>query len=126
MPPLELVKLEEAHTLYFDGAYKRTIDKAEYAALILGLEWCVNHKIHRLNVYGDAMLLIKQIKGIWACKNHNLLNHLRQVKELMHHFEVVEIHHVPRVENQEADALASEQHLREVVIKAIVLKEPLF
>ncbi|MCO5572142.1 hypothetical protein L7F22_025893 [Adiantum nelumboides] len=28
LPPSELVKLEEAHSLYFDGAYKRIIDKA--------------------------------------------------------------------------------------------------
>ncbi|MCO5565210.1 hypothetical protein L7F22_018883 [Adiantum nelumboides] len=148
--------VEEAHSLYFDGAYKRTIDKAstgmvvfdeeskrifstyelletshsnneaEYVALIIGLEWCVNNKIHRLNVYGDAMLLVKQIKGIWACKNHNLLNHLKQVKELMHHFQAVEIHRVPRMENQEVDALASEQLLEEVVVGAIVLKEALF
>ncbi|MCO5579623.1 hypothetical protein L7F22_033480 [Adiantum nelumboides] len=116
LPSPKPVKLKEAHSLYFDGAYKRIIDKAatgvvvfdeegekifstsellknshsnnevEYAALILGLEWCVNNKIHRLNVYGDAKLLVKQIKGIWACKNHNLLNHLKQVKELMRHF----------------------------------------
>ncbi|MCO5591399.1 hypothetical protein L7F22_045382 [Adiantum nelumboides] len=156
LPPPEPVRLEEAHSLYFDGAYKRTIDKAaagmvvldeegkrifstgelletshsnneaEYAALILGLKWCVNIKIHRLNVYGDAMLLVMQIKGIWACKNHNLLNHLKQVKELMHHFQAVAIHHVPRMENQEVDALAGEQLLGEVVVGAIVLKEPLF
>ncbi|MCO5579768.1 hypothetical protein L7F22_033629 [Adiantum nelumboides] len=156
LPSPKPVELEEAHSLYFDGAYKRIIDKAaagvvvfdeggekvfstsellknshsnneaEYAALILGLEWCVNNKIHRLNIYGDAMLLVKQIKGIWACKNHSLLNHLKQVKELMRHFQAVEIHHVPRMQNQEADALASEQLLGEVVIGAIVLKEPLF
>ncbi|MCO5548623.1 hypothetical protein L7F22_002083 [Adiantum nelumboides] len=156
LPSPEPVKLEEAHSLYFDGAYKRIIDKAvagvvvfdeeggkifstsellknshsnneaEYVALILGLEWCVNNKIHRLNVYGDVMLLVKQIKGIWACKNHSLLNHLKQVKELMRHFHAVEIHHVPRIQNQEADAVASEQLLGEVVIGTIVLKEPLF
>ncbi|MCO5599981.1 hypothetical protein L7F22_054088 [Adiantum nelumboides] len=82
-------------------------NEVEYAALILRLEWCVNNKIHCLNVYGDAMLLIKQIKGIWACKNHNLLNHLKQVKELMHHFQAVEIRHVLKTKNQEADALVS-------------------
>ncbi|MCO5581781.1 hypothetical protein L7F22_035670 [Adiantum nelumboides] len=156
LPPPETGRLEKAHSLYFDGAYKRTIDKAsagmvifdeegkrifstgelletshsnneaEYAALILGLQWCVNKKIHCLNVYGDAMLLVKKIKRTWACKNHNLLDHLKQVKELMRHFQAVEIHHVPRTENQETDALASKQLLEEVVVGAIMLKEPLF
>ncbi|MCO5589275.1 hypothetical protein L7F22_043241 [Adiantum nelumboides] len=156
LPPPEPVRLEEAHSLYFDGVCKRTIDKAtagmvvfdeegkkifstselletshsnneaEYAALIQGLKWCVNNKIHCLNEYGDAMLLVTQIKRIWDCKNHNLLNHLKQVKELRHHFQAVEIHHVPRTENQEPNALASEKLLEELVVGAIVLKEPLF
>ncbi|MCO5555185.1 hypothetical protein L7F22_008728 [Adiantum nelumboides] len=150
------MRLEEAYSLYFDGVHKRTIDKAaagmvvcnedgkkifstgevldtshsnneaEYAALTLGLEWCLNNKVHCLNVDGDAMLIIKQIKGIWDFKNHNLLNHLNQVKELMRHFQVVEIYHVPRMRNQEADALASEQLLEDVVVRAFMLKEPLF
>lgn len=89
-PILELPRLEGAHSLYFDGAYKCTTDKAvagfvifddhgeelfsdgqvlkkdhsnneaEYVALILGLEWCAQNGIQRLNVFGDAMLLIKQ------------------------------------------------------------------
>ena len=87
-PPVE-VKLEAAHFLFFDGAYKRFIDKstigmvvydpfgieiylhgrvlqsshsnnaAKYQALIARLEWCVNNGVSRLNVYGDALLLIK-------------------------------------------------------------------
>ncbi|MCO5611156.1 hypothetical protein L7F22_065406 [Adiantum nelumboides] len=102
-------KLSGAHSLYFDGAYKQKVDKAsvgisiqdengqkvfgkgllventhsnneaEYAALALGLEWCLSMGIKRLNVFGDALLLIKQL------------------------------YHVPRKGNQEADALASEQ-----------------
>ncbi|MCO5611128.1 hypothetical protein L7F22_065378 [Adiantum nelumboides] len=90
--PVEVqAKLCGAHSLYFDGAYKRKVDKAsvgisiqdedgqkvfgkallvetphsnneaEYAALALGLEWCVGMGIKRLNVFGDALLLIKQV-----------------------------------------------------------------
>ena len=88
-PPLVEVKLEPAHSLFFDGAYKRIIDRAaagmvvynplnnkiylhrkvlesshsnneaKYQALIARLEWCVNNGVSRLNVYGDALLLIK-------------------------------------------------------------------
>ncbi|MCO5572008.1 hypothetical protein L7F22_025759 [Adiantum nelumboides] len=82
-------KLSGAHSLYFDGAYKQKVEKAslgisiqdedgqkvfgkgllvenshsnneaEYVALTLGLEWCVSMGIKRLNVFGDALLLIK-------------------------------------------------------------------
>ena len=92
-PPLVEVKVESAHSLFFDGAYKRIIDKAaagmvvydplgneiyshgkvlesshsnnevEYQALIAGLEWCVSNGVKRFTFYGDALLLMKQING---------------------------------------------------------------
>ena len=153
-PVLELPRLEGAHSLYFDGAYKRTMDKAsagfvifdehgerlfskgqvleevhsnneaEYAALILGLEWCAQNGIQHLNVFGDAMLLVKQVNGTWACKNQGLLSHLLHVKALLSQFRKVQLHHVPRTENQEADALASAQ-LQTMLVGAIALKPPL-
>ena len=39
-------------------------NEAEYAALIAGLEWCASNDISRLNVYGDSMLIVKQVQGI--------------------------------------------------------------
>ncbi|MCO5588903.1 hypothetical protein L7F22_042864 [Adiantum nelumboides] len=140
---------------YFDGAYKQKVDKAsvgisiqdedgqkvfgkgllventhsnneaEYVALALGLEWCVSMGIKRLNVFGDALLLIKQVHGTWACRNQSLVPRLRRVKELMKRFEAIQLYHVPRKENQEADALASVQ-LQEVIVGAIKLQNPLF
>ncbi|MCO5548479.1 hypothetical protein L7F22_001938 [Adiantum nelumboides] len=154
--PIEVqAKLSGAHSLYFDGAYKRKVDKAsmgisiqdedgqkvfgkgllventhsnneaQYAALALGLEWCVSMGIKRLNVFGDALLLIKQVHGTWACRNQSLVPRLRRVKELMKRFEAIQLYHVPRKENQEADALASAQ-LQEVIVGAIQLQNPLF
>ncbi|MCO5605069.1 hypothetical protein L7F22_059247 [Adiantum nelumboides] len=149
----EVSKLGEAHSLYFDGAYKRKVDKAavgvviydeegrkmfgkglmlenvhsnneaEYAALSLGLEWCLNLGIKRLNAFGDALLLVKQVHGTWACRNQGLVVRLRRVKELLKRFEVAHLLHVPRKNNQEADALASEQ-LQDVTIGAVALQQP--
>ena len=78
--PLVVKEIEEAFSLYFDGAYRRKEGKAaasmvvfnpasekvmekglvlldvssnnevEYVALIKGLEWCVSNGINRLNV----------------------------------------------------------------------------
>ncbi|MCO5568211.1 hypothetical protein L7F22_021907 [Adiantum nelumboides] len=139
-------KLSGAHSLYFDGAYKRKVDKvslgisiqdengqkvfgkgllventhsnneAEYAALALGLERCVSMGIKQLNVFGDALLLIKQVHGTWTCRNQSLVPRLRRVKELMKRFKAIQLYHVPRKGNQEADALASE-HLQEELMK---------
>ncbi|MCO5614435.1 hypothetical protein L7F22_068717 [Adiantum nelumboides] len=145
----------ESRSLYFDGAYKRKVDKApvdisiqdendhkvfgkglleentqlnneaKYDALSLGLEWCVSMGIKRLNVFGDALLLIKQVHGTWACHNQSLVPRLRIVKELMKRFEAIQLYHVPRREKQEANALASKQ-LQEVIVGAIKLQNPLF
>ncbi|MCO5561086.1 hypothetical protein L7F22_014707 [Adiantum nelumboides] len=128
--PVEVqAKLSGAHSLYFDGAYKRknthSNNEAEYAALALGLEWCVSMDIKRLNVFGDALLLIKQVHGTWARHNQSLVPRLWRVKELMKRFEAIQLYHVPRKGNQEADALASEQ-LQEVIVGAIKLQNPLF
>ncbi|MCO5602096.1 hypothetical protein L7F22_056224 [Adiantum nelumboides] len=151
----EVSKLGEAHSLYFDGAYKRKVDKAavgvviydeegrkvfgkglmlenvhsnneaEYVALSLGLEWCLNLGIKRLDAFGDALLLVKQVHGTWACRNQGLVVQLRRVKELLKRFEVAHLLHVPRQDNQEADALASEK-LQDVTIGAIALQQPQF
>ncbi|MCO5575588.1 hypothetical protein L7F22_029390 [Adiantum nelumboides] len=109
----KVAKLGEVHSLYFDGAYKRKVEKAavgvviydeqgrkvfgkglilenvhsnneaEYVALSLGLEWCLNLGIKRLNAFGDALLLVKQVHGTWACRNQGLVVRLRRVKELL-------------------------------------------
>ena len=52
-------------------------NEAEYAALLMGLEWCVSNEIERLNVYGDSMLIVKQVQGIWSCKSDRLAAKLR-------------------------------------------------
>ncbi|MCO5599516.1 hypothetical protein L7F22_053622 [Adiantum nelumboides] len=151
----EVSKLGEAHSLYFDGAHKRKVDKAavgvviydeegrkvfgkglmlenvhsnneaEYGALSLGLEWCLNLGIKRLNAFGDALLLVKQVHGTWACRNQGLVVRLHRVKELLKRFEVAHLLHVPRKDNQEADALASEK-LQDVTIGAVALQQPQF
>ena len=102
LPPLPLKEVEQAFALYFDGAYKgkegRSVagivvfnplkekvvergmvflnvssnNEAQYAALIVGLDWCASNEIGRLNVYGDSMLIAKQVQGIWCCKSNKL------------------------------------------------------
>ena len=34
-------------------------NEAEYAALTMGLEWCVSNIMDQLNAYGDSMLIFK-------------------------------------------------------------------
>ena len=104
--PSPMKEIEQAFALYFDGAYKRkegrstagivvfnplkekvmergmvllnisSNNEAEYAALIARLEWCVFNEIGWLNVYGDSMLIVKQVQGICSCKSDKLATKL--------------------------------------------------
>ena len=153
LAPPTVKEFEDAFSLYFDGAYKRKEGKAaagvvvfnplnekvmerglilqevssnneaKYAALLTGLEWCVSNNINRLNVYGDSMLIVKQVEGIWSCKSDKLASRLREVKSLLRKLPQVQIHYVGRAKNYVADALASECW-KEATIGAIRLQEP--
>ncbi|MCO5593358.1 hypothetical protein L7F22_047370 [Adiantum nelumboides] len=123
-------ELEDAYTLLFDGAYRRQRNKAaggfvilneekkevlkkgiqlhlahsnneaEYATLKAGLEECKSMGIRRLMVKGDALLIVRQ------------------------DFEAIQIQHISRQHNKEADNMANTQF--EVMVGAIKFKEPLF
>ena len=98
-------------------------NESEYEALIKGLEWCVSNGITRLNVYGDSMLIVKHVQGIWSCKSDKLASKLKEVKALFKRIKYHQIHYVGRSTNQDTDALASEC-LKEVTIGAVKLQEP--
>ena len=84
-------------------------NEAEYAALLKGLEWCVSNNIKRPNVYGDSMLIVKQVQGIWSCKSDKLALKLKEVKSLLRRITHVQIHYVVRAKNQDAETLASDE-----------------
>ncbi|MCO5569243.1 hypothetical protein L7F22_022954 [Adiantum nelumboides] len=107
-----------------DKGTKQLVDEAEYATLKAGLEECKSMGIRRLMVKGDALLIVRQVQGTWACKNSKLLQWLDEVKLLMKDFEAIQIQHISRQYNKEVDNVANTQF--EVMVEAIKFKEPLF
>ncbi|MCO5584450.1 hypothetical protein L7F22_038377 [Adiantum nelumboides] len=103
-------------------------NKAKYDVLISGLKICLAQKIQRLIVKGDALLIVKQILGIWACKNERLRIQVTNIRKLFSQFEEVQLYHIPRKENEDANLLAqqgvSNQDKAHVLIAAISLKDP--
>ncbi|XP_073046056.1 uncharacterized protein [Primulina eburnea] len=79
---------------------------AEYQALILGLEMAVNMKQLRFQVYGDSQLVVNQLLGSYEVKKPELLPYCNYAKKLMRWLGDVEIEHVPRNNNKQADVLA--------------------
>ncbi|XP_058733191.1 uncharacterized protein LOC131604791 [Vicia villosa] len=84
-----------------------TNNMAEYEACIMGLEEAIDLRIKILNVFGDSALVINQIKGEWETRHPRLIPYRDYARRLLTFFNKVEFHHIPREENQMADALAT-------------------
>ncbi|XP_075107007.1 uncharacterized protein LOC142179990 [Nicotiana tabacum] len=80
---------------------------AEYEACILGLMLVIDMNIQEILVIGDSYLLIHQVLGEWATKNSKILPYLHCVQDLIKRFVKILLKHVPRTQNEFADALAT-------------------
>ncbi|MCO5605708.1 hypothetical protein L7F22_059892 [Adiantum nelumboides] len=104
-------------------------NEAEYEILLHGLQVCVSQKIRRLMVKGDALLIVKQILGIWACKNERLREKVQAIRRLFNQFEEVQLYHIPRKQNEVADllaqkAVACDESEVQVILAATAIKQP--
>ncbi|MCO5553222.1 hypothetical protein L7F22_006743 [Adiantum nelumboides] len=157
LPPLK--SLPNAFTLFFDKAFRKATGKAggglvlhdsngevvmkkhvkfpdstsnneaEYDILLHGLQVCVSQKIRRLMVKGDVLLIVKQILGIWACKNERLRKKVQAIRRLFNQFEEVQLYHIPRKQNEVADllaqkAVACDESEVQVILAATAIKQP--
>ncbi|XP_058733443.1 uncharacterized protein LOC131605061 [Vicia villosa] len=84
-----------------------TNNMAEYEARIMGLKAAIDLRIKILEVYGDSSLVISRIKGEWDTKHPNLIPYKEHVLTLIPYFKEITFEHIPRDENQLADALAT-------------------
>ena len=99
---------EEWLTYNYKFPEKATNNEAEYSGLYYGLLIAVEKDLKHLLVYGDSLLVINQIKGIWKIKCAHLKPIYTNIRRLLQHFDVIEFHHVKRKFNGRADALANE------------------
>ncbi|XP_050890995.1 uncharacterized protein LOC127096473 [Lathyrus oleraceus] len=79
----------------------------EYEACILGIEAAIDLQIEILEVYGDSALVIYQVKDEWETRDAKLIPYRAHVVKMIEYFDDITFHHIPRVENQVADALAT-------------------
>jgi ribonuclease HI len=100
---------------------KITSNEAEYHGLIEGLKRCQKLGGKKILVLSDSELIINQFKGIFRIKNHHLLTLLRRAKEIAKQFVKLDMEHVMREYNQEADELARNQ-LAHIVVDEIESK----
>jgi len=80
---------------------------AEYEACILGIEEAIDLRIKNLDIYGDSALVINKIKGELETHHPGLIPYRDYARRLLTFFNKIELHYIPREENQMADALAT-------------------
>ncbi|KAH6776184.1 hypothetical protein C2S52_013745 [Perilla frutescens var. hirtella] len=79
---------------------------AEYQALILGSEMAMDAKRLQIKVYGDCKVVIYQLLGSYDVKKPELISYVKYAQRMIGWLGDVELEHVLRKENKQADALA--------------------
>jgi ribonuclease HI len=87
--------------------FKATNNMAEYEALLFGLSTTLLLGVRQLLVKGDSQLIIKQVKVDCSCNDPQLAAYLLHACKLEKDFEVLDLQHIPRVENAVADDLSA-------------------
>lgn len=86
---------------------RATNNVAEYAGLIAALSFAKRRAVQRLTIHSDSQLLVRQVEGSYRVKAHHLIPIFKRVVELRRAFADLQLEHVPREQNLEADQLAN-------------------
>ena len=85
-----------------------TSNVAEYQALLAGLELALDRGVERLDVFLDSELVVRQVNGRSKVKDAGLKPLHAQACQLLSRFHEVDVKHVRREQNAEADRLVNE------------------
>ncbi|KAK0595586.1 hypothetical protein LWI29_008081 [Acer saccharum] len=90
--------------LRFD--FKATNNQAEYEALIAGLKVCTVLGADEVEIFSDSQVVVNQVLDEYQARDESMITYLELANELLKRFKEYRIAHVPREENEQADALA--------------------
>lgn len=85
-----------------------TNNRAEYEALVRGLEVTLDYGFDEVEVRGDSQLVVKQVRGEWDANDPGMRERRVRVREHLSEFGKWSITHVPREINERADQLVNE------------------
>ena len=74
--------------------------------LVAGLRATVGLGVRRLLVQGDSQLVVNQVSKEYQCIDPQMAAYVAEVRRMEWHFDGLELRHVPRKENTEADELS--------------------
>jgi ribonuclease HI len=105
-----VVKDARGNTLYSTHGYIgiSTNNRAEYIALLTLLERMKGVRCTKLLVHSDSELMVRQVNGQYKVRDIEMRKYHRKVTELIAGFvSPVELKHIPREKNADADSLAN-------------------
>ena len=86
--------------------FQASNNEAEYEAVIAGLNLAHSLEVNQLEVCSDSQLVVRQIEDTYEAKSGRMILYLKKVRDLLKKFVMVQVRHIPRAENSQADALA--------------------
>ncbi len=99
----------EGNALFEAGLFigKATNNVAEYSGLVAALKAAAKLGAKEIDLFSDSELLVKQMLGEYRVKNAGLRPFYQEACSLVNQFDRVDISHVRREQNTQADALAN-------------------
>jgi ribonuclease HI len=95
---------QETISLSYKMEFEVTNNVVEYEALVLGLRDAKEMGIREMAVFGDAKLIVQQVKNVYQTKHPRLKNYRNEVWDLIDSFFLdFNISFIPREENAPAD-----------------------
>ena len=99
--------IDQVITLSYKLQFLTTNNTGEYEALILGMKGAKDLGVEQLAVFGDAELVVQQVKKIYQVKQHKLGNYRNEVWHLSDHcFSAFNLSYISLETNQLVDSLA--------------------
>src|SRR3954466_10598455 len=86
--------------------FPATNNEAEYEALLYGMRMAISLGVRRLMVFGDLDLVINQVMKEWDIRSPTMTTYCVAVRKLEKKIDGLELHHIPRAQNQAVDDLA--------------------
>ena len=90
----------------FQILFEVSNNEAEYEALLHGLRLAISLGFKRLLVYRDSLLVVQQVNKEWDINKETMDAYVAEIRKLENKFSRLEIHHVIRDNNVEADVLS--------------------
>jgi len=100
-----------------------TNNQAKYQALVKGLELLREICADAVEIFGDSMLVINQLIGVYECRSEILISYYERCLQLLKEFKDFCLKHIHQLHNEEANRLAQHasryQPILEVLTSAI-------